>query len=423
MNKKTNDAVIVGGGVIGAFTAYYLLEKGWHVTIVDKGRFGSGSSEGNCGLVLPNYILPVNMPGTLLKAFKWMFTNNAPLYVKPRFNLDLIQWLFNFSRKCTMKAALSAARGRHVLLQRSFELFLSIMEKEKLQCNWDVCGSLHVYRTKKEWEAYREVVILLRDFGIPVEPLDHDALARFEPGLSPDLYGGWLSRQTAHLWPEKLMDGMYRLLTGRGVTVMENSEVMRFQSVNGRVVAVETGEKTIPGAEIVIAAGAWTPMLAKQLGCTVPIQPGKGYSITTGKLDAAPSVPCFFDEKSVVATPWPDGFRLGGTMEFSGYDDTLNQKRLTALSTAAVQYIKGSGIGDIEKEWCGLRPMTYDGLPIIDRSPLLENVTIAAGHNMLGLSMGPGTGQLVAEMLNGEPPHIDPKPYALKRFSQNVNTT
>ena len=176
-------------------------------------------------------------------------------------------------------------------------------------------------------------------------------------------------------------------------------------------------------AEIVIAAGAWTPMLAKQLGCTIPIQPGKGYSITTGKLDAAPSVPCFFDEKSVVATPWPDGFRLGGTMEFSGYDDTLNQKRLTALSTAAVQYIKGSGIGDIEKEWCGLRPMTYDGLPIIDRSPLLENVTIAAGHNMLGLSMGPGTGQLVAEMLNGEPPHIDPKPYALKRFSQNVNTT
>jgi len=416
MNKK--QVLIIGGGIIGAFAAYYLLKKGWRITIVDKGCFGGGSSEGNCGLIVPNHILPLNMPGTLLKAFRWMLTKNAPLYVKPHFDRNLIKWFFNFSKKCTRANVLSAARGRQALLQSSFDLYPSIMEEEKIECNYETNGSLHVYHTKKEWEAYRKTDLLLRDFGIVAEPLNRDDLAQFEPGLNSDLYGGWFYRQTAHLWPERLMEGMHLLLTGKGVTIIENSEVTGFHLQNGRAVSAVVGEKVIPAAEFVVAAGAWTPLLEKELGCVIPIQPGKGYSITTEKPAAALAIPCCFEEKGIVATPWSDGFRLGGTMEFSGYDENLNKKRLNALLKGAGQYMQDTAIGDIEKEWCSLRPMTYDGLPIIDRSPMLKNVTIAAGHNMLGLSMAPGTGKLVAEILNRESPHIDPKPYTLDRFVQ-----
>lgn len=415
---KRKSAIIIGGGVIGAFTAYYLSKKGWTATVVDRGPFGSGSSEGNCGLIVPTHILPLNMLGTIVKALLGMFSKDAPLHVKPRFDRQRIEWFYQFARKCGRANVLSAASGRHALLQSSWGLYPSIMDVEKLECNWQPSGCLHVYRTEKEFEAYRQVDIFLRDYGIAAEPLDREELVRFEPCLRTDLYGGWYYRQTAHLHPERLMEAMHRLLLKKGVTIIENKEVSGFYAQNDRAMGVVAGGKRIPAAVFVVAAGAWTPQLQKELGCRIPIQPGKGYSITTQRPASSPARPCFFEEKSVVATPWTDGFRLGGTMEFSGFDDSLNKKRLNALLNGNRHYLQDPTVGPVEKEWCGFRPMTYDGLPIIDRSPRLKNVTIAAGHNMLGLSMAPGTGKLVAEMLNGEAPHIDPKPYALKRFEK-----
>lgn len=416
MIKKS--AIIIGGGVIGAFTAYQLLNKGWQVTIVDKGRFGEGCSEGNCGLIVPNHILPLNASGTLFKTIRGMLLKDAPLYVKPRIDLNLFNWFYRFSRNCGQRNVLASARGRHALLQSSFGLYPSIVEKEQLDCNWEVGGSLHVFRTAKEWRAYGAVDAVLRKFGIAAEKLNRDRLLHLEPGLSPDLVGGWHYNQTAHLWPERLLEALRRLLTKKGANIIEDAEATGFETRNGHAEGVRAGGKIIAGHAFVVAAGAWTPQLQQELGCRIPIQPGKGYALTTTRPLAAPSRPCFFEEKSVVATPWTDGFRLGGTMEFSGFDDSLNPKRLKALSNGAAQYMPGITAGAVEKEWCGFRPMTYDGLPIIDQSPRLKNVTIAAGHNMMGISMGPGTGKLVAEMINRETPHIDPRPYSLERFSR-----
>jgi len=414
---KQNKVVIIGGGVIGAFIAYFLLHKRWQVTIVEKGQFGSGSSEGNCGLIVPNHVLPLNSFGTLLKAARGMLTHDAPLHVKPRLDLDLFKWFFNFVLKCGQRDILLSARGRHALLQSSFGLYPSIVDREKLDCSWEMGGSLHAFRTQREWQSYAAVDAALKKFGLAAEKVDRDRLLRLEPSLSPDLSGGWHYPQTAHLRPEKLMEAMRRLLIAKGVTILENAEVTGFDARNNHAEGVRVGKDVLGAHAFVVAAGAWTPWLQQELGCWIPIQPGKGYALTTARPAEAPSRPCFFEEKSVVATPWADGFRLGGTMEFSGFDDSLNPKRLKALLKGAGQYMPGVATGTIEKEWCGFRPMTVDGLPIIDRSPQLKNVTIAAGHNMLGLSMGPGTGRLVAEMINRERPHIDPQPYSLKRFN------
>ena len=416
---KKRSAVIIGGGVIGAFIAYFLLQKGWQVSIVEKDRFGSGSSEGNCGLIVPNHVFPLNSPGSLLKAFRSMLARDAPLHVKPRLDLDLFQWFIQFALKCGQSDILFSARGRQALLQSSFDLYPFIVEREELDCDWEKGGSLHAFRSEKEWRACAEEGAAIREFGIVAEQLDRCQLLRLEPSLAPDLCGGWLYPQTAHLCPEKLMASMHGMLTQKGATILENAEVTGFDATNNYAQSVRTADATIAADAFVVAAGAWTPRMQKVLGCRIPIQPGKGYSITVAGAEQVPARPCFFEEKSVVTTPWPDSFRLGGTMEFSGFDDSLDRERLAALSRGADQYLADPSLGAVEKEWCGFRPMTYDGLPIIDWSPRLRNVAVAAGHNMLGLSMGPGTGKLVAETISQEEPHVDPRPYSLQRFIRN----
>jgi D-amino-acid dehydrogenase len=414
MNRKR--AIIIGGGVIGAFIAYYLLQKGWQVTILEKGRFGSGSSEGNCGLIVPNHVFPLNSYGNLLKAFNGMLARDAPLHVKPRLDPGLFQWFIKFALKCGQKDVLFSAKGRHALLQSSWDLYPAIVAKERLDCGWEKGGSLHTFQSDKEWRAHAHESAALRKFGIVAERLDSRQLHRLEPSLAPELWGGWHYRQTAHLYPEKLMKAMHDLLVQKGASILEDVEASGFDASDNYAANVRTADTTLSADVFVVASGAWAPRLQTALGCRIPIQPGKGYSLTLAGYERLPALPCFFEEKSVVATPWADAFRLGGTMEFAGFDDRLDHERLAAISRGACQYLETPDLGANEKEWCGFRPMTYDGLPVIDWSPRLRNVVIAAGHNMLGLSMGPGTGKLVAEMIGREVPHVDPQPYSLKRL-------
>ena len=163
---KPQKVVIIGGGIIGAFIAYFLSYKGWQAIIVEKGRFGSGSSEGNCGLIVPNHVLPLNSFGSLLKAVRGMLTHDAPLHVKPRLDLDLLKWFFNFVLKCGQRDILLSARGRHALLQSSFGLYPSIVDREKLDCNWEMGGSLHAFR-------YAKGMAVLCRSGCGVEKIRH----------------------------------------------------------------------------------------------------------------------------------------------------------------------------------------------------------------------------------------------------------
>jgi D-amino-acid dehydrogenase len=415
MNESKHVAVI-GGGVIGAACAHYLSEAGCRVTILDRGRFGRGCSHANCGFVCPSHVLPLAAPGAIRNALRAMLARQSPFKIRPGFRIGLWRWLFAFARRCNVADMMESARGIQPLLLSSRTLYEDLI-RGGLDCEWQTRGLLFVFHSKAAMEHYATTDELLRkEFNTPARPFFGDEVHEFEPTLKRGLGGGWLYEGDAHLRPDRLMTAWRRSLESRGVSVREDCPVRGFAHKGGIATAVQTPQGDLEADAFVLAAGAWTPMIGSVLGCRIPIQPGKGYSITTARPARCPRVPLIFEEHRVAVTPMASGYRLGSMMEFVGYNESIHSRRIDYLKLAAAQYLD-QPIGEaVEETWFGWRPMTPDSRPIIGRSPALSNVVIAAGHNMLGLSMAPATGKLVMEILLGRQPHLDIGPYSPGRF-------
>ena len=410
--------VVVGGGVVGACSAYSLAKAGWRVTIVDRAGFGSGCSHGNCGYICPSHALPLAAPGAVWSTLKTLLYRNSPLKLRIPSVLSRLGWFWNFARKCNETDMLASAIGISRLLNSSRQLYDDLLTAEKIDCEWESKGLLFVFQSQSAFVHYAEVDHLLRDkFQLPAKRFDADSLLALEPSLKPGVSaGGWLYEGDAHLRPDVLMKEMQRVLIRFGVEIVERNPVRGFRNEGQKTIAVETQQGDLQCDAIVMATGAWTPQLNHQLGCKVPIVPGKGYSLTMPRPEKCPIYPMIFEEHRVAVTPFRTGYRIGSTMEFAGYDETLNRDRLGLLKAGAEVYLQTPSAEPVQEEWWGWRPMVYDGNPIIDFAPVAKNVLIAAGHGMLGLSMATGTGKLVAEMLCGDKPHVDPAPFSLGRF-------
>jgi D-amino-acid dehydrogenase len=409
--------VVIGGGVIGAACAYYLSRRGLAVTILDSGPFGSGSSHGNCGYVCPSHVLPLAAPGAMWMGLKALVARNSPLKVRPRLDPALWNWFWQFSRCCNPQQVLASGRAIHALLTSSRQLYDELLAQEKIECEWEAKGLLFVFQTKAAFEHYAETDELLgSEFGYRARRLDGREMTDFEPALKDNLAGGWLNELDAHLRPDRLMAELKRVLLARGVMIHENCAAGAFVRENGQARAVHTPAGELASDAFVLAAGALSPQWSRQLGCRLPIQPGKGYSITMPRPARCPLVPMIFEEHRVAVTPFQSGYRLGSTMEFAGYDRTIRRERIELLKSAARMYLHEPLAEPVQEEWFGWRPMTPDSVPIIGVSPELANVWIASGHSMLGLSMATGTGKLVAEMITGEPLHIESAAYSPCRF-------
>ncbi len=410
-------AVVIGGGVIGTACAYFLMRSGWRITLIERGQFGRGSSHGNCGLVCPSHVLPLAEPGMVAQGMKSLFKRNSPFAIKPRFDPALWSWLLHFAARCNTRDMIAAGRGIQPLLLSSIALYQDLVERESLACEYQTRGLLFAYRSREGMRAYAATDALMSEtFQCPARQVDGEGMAELEPALRPGLAGGWFYHDDAHLRPDKLMAAWRSVLEAEGATIRENCPFRGFQFRNGRALAADTEHGEITGDTFVVAAGAWTPTLNKQLGCRVPIQPGKGYSLTMPRPEICPQIPLIFPETRVAVTPFQSGYRLGSTMEFAGYDESLRPERLELLKEGAAPYLKEPYCEPVLERWFGWRPMTYDSVPIIDRIPKHDNIMIAAGHNMLGLSMAPATGKLVTELIEGQSPHLDPQPYRITRF-------
>jgi D-amino-acid dehydrogenase len=411
--------IVVGGGVIGVACAYYLAKTGRHVTVVDRGVLGMGCSYGNCGFVCPSHVLPLPGPGAIRKAVAAMIRRNGPLAIKPGFNFSLWSWLLKFARRCRKDYMLEAGRARFALLQSARCLYDELVAEESLDCEWETRGLLFLFLHGEIMEEFGRTVELVREhFGIEAKRYNGDEVLALEPAVKPGLAGGWHYKGDAHLRPDKLVRAWRRVLERLGVEIRENTEVRGLVRDGCRASAVETNDGAMPADAVVVATGAWTPFLNRELGCRIPIQPGKGYSITMARPSICPSIPVIFEEHRVAAAPMQSGYRLGSTMEFAGYDTSLAPERITLLRDAAVHYLQEPHGEPVLERWYGWRPMTFDGIPFIDRSPAMENVYVAAGHNMLGVSMAPATGKLVAELIGGETPHLEPQPYSFARLAR-----
>jgi D-amino-acid dehydrogenase len=409
--------VVVGGGVIGAACAYYLREAGRDVTLVDKGEVGQGCSHGNCGYVCPSHVLPLAGPGVLGRTLWTLLQRESPLKIRFRLDLSLWVWLIRFALRCNRRAMMETAHALQPLLNSSRGLYDELFRSGKLDAEWEERGTLLVFRSHEGMEHHAHTDRLLREhFDMPATRYDGPALTELEPALKPGLAGGWHYPRDAHLRPDKLMASWRQLLLARGVEIREHHPLVGFERAGREVRAVVVGKDTIPAEAVVIATGAWTPLLKEQLGVRLPIQPGKGYSITTTRPSRCPKIPLLFEEDRVAITPMQTGYRIGSTMEFAGYDDSLNRRRLELLRRGARLYLDEPEGETVQEEWWGWRPMVADGKPIIGRLPRWENVVAAAGHGMIGVATAPGTGKLVSALLTGRTPHLDPTPFAATRF-------
>ena len=415
MNRHS-DVVIIGGGIIGLACAYYLMKVGKQVRVIEQDKIGSGASHGNCGLIYISNPSPLCAPGTVRHEIKRLFKRTSPLYIKPGFDPGRFRWLLAFARKCNTSHFNRAMRARKEILDHSQILYDAFFEKEHLDGDLEKKGILLVYKSKTEWQGFAKTNVHLEPYGLEAKPIVGDALFEMEPALRTDLYGAWYHPLDSHMRPDRFLSEFKNLLIHYGVLVEEDCRLDRFELDHGRINALITTTGNYSADSYVLAAGAWVPRITRQLGLKIPVEPGKGYSLTMEASPSCPRIPCYFHECEVVATPWKSGFRLGGTMEFSGFNTTVHRKRIENLKTAARQYLKAPPAEAGQEEWVGLRPMTCDDLPIIDRAPRHRNLILATGHGMTGITMAPSTGRLVTEIITGSDPHIDPAPYSIKRF-------
>ena len=415
---SSQKTIIIGGGVIGGFTAWYLARAGHEVTLLERSNFGRQCSHGNCGYVSPSHVIPLARPGQVLKGLKGLLSTQTALRINPSKLIPLAPWLMRFALRCNAKSMMEAGQACHPLLQSSAILYREVFEQQNMLVDWKTDGLLFVFRDEHEFKAYEESDAWLRKhFQMGAEPYAGAALTALEPALKPGLAGAWLYHCDAHLRPSKLMSELRRILSSAGVRILENTAFKGFQpasSGKAGAAVTESGE-VFTGDHFVVATGAWTPLLQESVGVRLPIQPGKGYSITMPRPKLCPKYPMILEECHVAITPFEEGYRVGSTMEFSGYDTSLNRARLNYLRSGAAEYLHEPTADPVEEEWYGWRPMTADGIPYIDRSPRYGNVWVAAGHSMLGISMGTGTGRLVSELITGQKPHLDPRPYRIGR--------
>lgn len=417
MREPPPDVTIIGGGIIGLACAWNLLRAGRSVTVLEREIVGAGASQGNCGTLTPSHAPPLAEPGVVRRALKWMVKPDAPLYIRPRFDPSLWLWLLRFAGRANRRDYLASARVRATLLNASHESLGPLLREAGIDCGYHDSGLLYVFRDPRMFSEYLELPGTLASLGIAAEAWDGARIEREEPALLPGVAGGIWFPGDACLRPERFLAGLAKAVEAEGGEIIRHAPVTGFERDAGRVVAIQAGGRRWPTREVVLAAGAWSPPLARQLGLKVPIQPGKGYSMTFARPALAPSRALVLKEPRVCVTTWGDGFRLGSTMEFSGYDATLNPVRLGALRRGAAEFLRDPGHGEPLEEWYGWRPMTWDDLPLIGRPPRLDNLCIAAGHGMLGVSMAAITGELVRDIVLNRAPALDVEPLSPARFS------
>lgn len=414
--KDNGQIVVIGGGVIGVCSAYFLAKQGAKVLTIDQGEIGAGCSYGNAGLIVPSHSVPLPAPGVLGKAIRWMANAESPFYIKPRLDLGLLAWLCRFGLACRgkkMRAAIPLIRD---LSRASLALHREFAAFPGFETDFGEKGMLMLFKDQKHLKEGIEESDLLRDYGIPSTVLDKPELRSFVPNVRPDVLGGIHYPEDAHLSPARFVQAVANLAEKKGAGFRTRTEVLGFETSRHKILSVKTTRGDLPCSHVVLAAGSWSPRLAQDFRLCLPIQPAKGYSITVKQPQPPLPLPMILSEPRVAVTPMGPLLRFGGTLELAGFDFALNRRRAEAVERAPRHYLHGLENLELVEIWRGLRPCTPDGLPIIGRADQFENLVIATGHCMLGLSLGPITGKLVSQLLCGETPDVDLTRLSPKRF-------
>jgi D-amino-acid dehydrogenase len=394
MSKKV---VIIGGGIMGVCSAYYLHKEGHEVTIIDKSNFSKGASFVNAGYITPSHIISLAAPGIITKGLKWMFNPASPFYVKPRLDLDFLQWGLAFKRSATKQKV-----AQSIPVIKDINIFSRALYTEM--------------KTSKDFDFHYEHKGLLIKLGLKVENLNAKEVEILEPNANLNIKGAVYYHSDAHMTPSVFMKNMLSYLQAAGVEILSEEEVKDIVISDKTITKLITNKQEIKADEFVMAAGSWSPIISKKLGIKMLLQPGKGYRINVAQ-ETNITMPTVLLEAKVAVTPM-DGFtRFSGTMEINKINHKINPVRVNAIANSASKYYQGLQISTQDKEAaeCGLRPVTPDGLPYIGRTSQYNNLTFATGHAMMGWSLGPATGKLVSEIISDQKPSLDLNPFHVQR--------
>lgn len=392
------DAVVIGAGVIGLSCAYSLRRRGLDVTVVEREASGVGASWGNTGWVTSGLSTPLPAPGVRTASLGWLVRRSGPLAIRPWKDKDLPSWLWQFWHRCNRRDYASGLSVLATLNERTGELF-DALEADGVPMGLERHGILLAYRTSRRLEhARRDVEATVKDTADTVYLLDRDAVREAEPALR-DVAGGVLVESDGYLRPEVLGAGLTARMRTLGVRIVHAEEVVGVERRGCRVTHVVGSTASWPSDVVVLAAGAWSGGLARRMGFALPIQPGKGYSITVARPQLALRRPVYLAEAKIALSPFHDVLRASGTMELVGFDTGIDIRRVTQMGAALRSFVPSWEDAGASHVWAGLRPLTPDGLPAVGRAPGLENVFVAAGHAMLGMTLAPATGELLAALI------------------------
>ncbi|AKD55854.1 NAD(P)/FAD-dependent oxidoreductase [Spirosoma radiotolerans] len=410
---------IVGGGIIGLSSAYYLHKAGHHVTLFDQTSIADGCSFGNAGMIVPSHIIPLAQPGMIAKGMRWMLDSTSPFYVKPRLNIELARWGWLFYRHSTAKHVEYSIPVLRDISLLSKTLYQDLAANGDLDFEWQERGLLMLYKTASAEHEMAEEASVANRAGIDAQVLNGQQVQDLEPHTRVDVRGGVLYPGDAHLNPGELIRSLVAYLRKQGVTILENHTVTGFGKQQSRITSVQTPQGDFPIDELIVAGGAWSPSLARLLNMNLSMQGGKGYSFALRNIKNNIRVPAIMLEARATATPMGNDLRFAGTLEVAGTDMTVNMNRVRGIVQSINKYYPDVPVTmpDVEVVWRGLRPCSPDGLPYIGRTKRFDNVILATGHGMMGLSLGPATGKLVSELVAGAADSLEITPFSPDRFA------
>ena len=419
MNSSKGSVTIIGSGIIGLCSAYYLHKAGFKVTLLEQGDLINNCSSGNAGMIVPSHFVPLAAPGMISKGIKWMFDSKSPFYVKPSLNPTLISWGLKFWKFATEKHLAASAvplRDLHLL---SKQLYEELAKEPELEFGLQKKGILMLYKTKAVGDEEIHLAKKAQSLGLDVEPLSAAQTQALEPDTALNILGSVHYKCDAHLSPSDLVQQLISYLKKEGVAIETNCKVNSFETVNGKIEGIVTPNKTYLADLVVMTGGSWLPEIAKKAEMNIPVMPGKGYSFMVDPNNHQIHHPSLLLEARVAVTPMNGQIRFGGTMEIAPMNDKINMNRVEGIVKSIPNYYPDYkvAIPQFDKIWYGFRPCSPDGLPYIGFSKKLKNLIVAGGHGMMGVSLAPATSKLVAQLAQGEQLATDISMYNAERFN------
>lgn len=411
------DAAVVGGGVVGLCVAYELLKEGREVVVVDRGPIARGAAAGSAGFIAPSHVIPMAAPGAPRNAVRSILRRTGPVAARPSLDPAYLGWILRFIRSCTPGRVEAGAAALAALCFVSAEMTEKLITEEGIECGYRRDGLLHIYGSKQALAAARLEAAEMEHYGVPVEMLGPAEIREMEPAAGDEVTGGFLCADDAGLDPAVFLSSLASLLAARGVRFAPHTELLGFGFSSDAVERLVTTRGDLAVDRVAVAAGAWTPGVASFLGSRLPIQGGKGYSMTVARPRSGPRRNILIGDRWVAVNPMGGRLRLTGWLELGRLDAVPSFRRLADIEANARSRLRLDPELTVLERWAGVRPVTPDGLPVIGPDPAWRNVVYAAGHGKIGLSLGPVTGRMVAQMMNGRASDIDPAPFSPARFA------